>query len=77
MGFDEPRTGTSLSRWAKTQEQRYAFGFCRYITGYGRLNDFPGRMVDWAQWQVQIAYEEGRRRLARIDADTAEQFDAE
>jgi hypothetical protein len=67
MGMKDDRlhTGSSLLRWAKLQEQRYSFGFCRYITGYGRLNDFPGRMNDWAEWQAQIAYEEGKRRLAR------------
>lgn len=66
-----PRTGRALFAWTKDREQEYEVGLLKYLNQWAKLNDFPGRMVDWSQDQVELAYLEATRKLASIQAAAA------
>ena len=61
-----PRTGKALFAWTKDQEQRYEVGLLKYLNGWAKLQEFPGRMVDWDAEQVSLAYAEACRKLQSI-----------
>jgi len=42
-----PRTGKALFAWTKEQEQRYSVGLLKYLNSWAKLQEFPGRIVDW------------------------------
>lgn len=61
-----PRSGRALFAWVKDQEQRHEVGLLSYLNKWGKLQDFPGRMVDWDGDQVAEAYAEATRKLAEV-----------
>lgn len=61
-----PRTGKALYAWTKDQEQTYEVGLLKYLNQWAKLNDLPGRMVDWDAGQVQLAFQEASRKLQSI-----------
>lgn len=61
-----PRSGKALYAWTKEQEQRHAIGLLKYLNGWAKLQDFPGRMVDWDGEQVSAAYDEAMRKIQSI-----------
>jgi hypothetical protein len=63
-----PRTGKALFAWTKEQEQRYSVGLLKYLNGWAKLQEFPGRMVDWDHDQVALAYAEAVRKLQSISS---------
>jgi hypothetical protein len=58
-----PRTGRALFAWTKDMEQRHAIGLLKYLNGWAKLQEFPGRMVDWDDEQVALAFEEALRKI--------------
>jgi hypothetical protein len=58
-----PRTGRALFAWAKEQDQRYEAGLIKYLNGWGKLQEFPPRMVDWDAEQVARGYAEACYKL--------------
>lgn len=67
-----PRSGRALFAWTKEQEQRHEVGLLKYLNGWAKLQDFPGRMVDWNTDQVALAYAEGCRKLQAIQPSRRE-----
>jgi len=63
---NQPRTGKALFAWTKDQEQRYEVGLLKYLNQWAKLQDFPGRMIDWDADQVSLAYQEACRKLQSI-----------
>jgi hypothetical protein len=61
-----PRSGRALFAWTKEQEQRHEVGLLKYINNWGKLQDFPGRMIDWDEEQVRLAYAEAMRKLTQV-----------
>jgi hypothetical protein len=61
-----PRSGKALFAWTKEQEQKYEVGLLKYINNWAKLQEFPGRMVDWQPEQVALAYKEACRKLQSI-----------
>jgi hypothetical protein len=59
-----PRTGKALFAWTKDQEARHEVALLQYLNKWGKIQDYPGRMVDWDADQVANAYQEARRKLA-------------
>jgi hypothetical protein len=59
----DPRTGRALFAWTKEMEQKHEVGLLKYINGWAKLQDYPGRMVDWDDDQVANALKECRRKL--------------
>lgn len=66
-----PRTGKALFAWTKDQEQRYEVGLLKYINNWAKLQEYPGRMVDWDGDQVSQAYAEACRKLASLEPSHA------
>lgn len=58
-----PRTGKALFAWTKDQEQRFSVGLLKYLNSWAKLQEFPGRMVDWDAEQVTLAHAEACRKL--------------
>jgi hypothetical protein len=63
-----PANGKAFFGWVKDQEQRYQVGLLKYLNNWAKLQEFPGRMVDWDNDQVALAYAEAQRKLAAIAA---------
>ena len=67
-----PRTGRALFAWVKDQEQRHEVGLLQYLNKWGKLQDFPGRMVEWDAEQVANAYTEATRKIQASQPDRNE-----
>jgi hypothetical protein len=61
-----PKSGRALFAWTKEQEGRHEVGLLKYLNSWAKLQDFPGRMVDWDAEQVALAYAEACRKLQAI-----------
>jgi hypothetical protein len=70
-----PRSGRALFAWTKEQEQRHEVGLLKYLNGWAKLQEFPGRMVDWDADQVNQAYSEAIRKLQSISNGHAEAYE--
>ena len=69
-----PRTGKALFAWTKDQEQRYEVGLLKYLNQWAKLQDFPGRMIDWDGDQVSLAYQEACRKLQSLQTSNHEAY---
>jgi len=70
-----PRSGRALFAWTKDQEQRHEVGLLKYLNGWAKLLDYPGRMVDWDADQVSQAYAEACRKLQSISTGQSEVYE--
>lgn len=70
-----PKTGRALFAWTKEQEQRYEVGLLKYLNGWAKLQDYPGRMVDWDHDQVKFAYGEACRKLQSYQNAPVEEYE--
>ena len=70
-----PRSGRALFAWTKDQEQRHEVGLLKYLNGWAKLQDYPGRMVDWDADQVSQAYAEACRKLQSISTGQSEVYE--
>jgi hypothetical protein len=70
-----PRSGRGLYAWTKEQEQRYEVGLLKYLNHWGKLQDFPGRMVDWDENQVAQGHTEALRKLQSISTGHADGYE--
>lgn len=61
-----PRSGRALFAWIKDQEQRHEVGLLKYVNSWAKLQEFPGRMIDWDEDQVAHAYAEASRKLQSV-----------
>jgi hypothetical protein len=62
-----PRTGKALYAWIREREQQGSEGLLKYLNGWARLQEFPGRMVDWEPGQVAEAFAEACRKMAEYE----------
>jgi hypothetical protein len=70
-----PRTGRSLFAWTKEQEQQHQVGLLKYLNQWAKLQDFPGRMVDWNADQVTLGYHEAIRKIQAIESSSRESYE--
>jgi Rad52/22 family double-strand break repair protein len=63
---NQPRTGRALFAWSKGMEQRYEIGLLKYLTQWGKLQEYPARMIDWDAEQVERAHREACRKLEAV-----------
>jgi hypothetical protein len=61
-----PRSGKALFAWTKEMEQKHQVGLLKYLNGWSKLQEFPGRMVDWDADQVALAHKEAVRKLQSV-----------
>jgi hypothetical protein len=74
-GAPGPRTGRALFAWVKEQDQRYEVGLLKYLNGWGKLQEFPPRMVDWDADQVARGYSEACRKLQLLRTGHSEAYE--
>jgi hypothetical protein len=65
-GTDGPRSGRALFAWLKEQDQLHKVGLLTHINWWARLQDFPGRIVDFDKDQIKLAHAEALRKLASV-----------
>lgn len=70
-----PRSGRALFAWVKEQEQRHEVGLLKYLNQWGKLHEFPGRIVDWDADQVAQAYSEAIRKIQAVHPDRREAYE--
>ena len=70
-----PRSGKALFAWTKDQEQKHEVGLLKYLNNWAKLQEFPGRMVDWDAEQVALAYAEACRKLQAIAPNRNEAYE--
>lgn len=70
-----PRSGKALFAWTKDQEQRYEIGLLKYLNSWAKLQEFPGRMVDWDAEQVARAHTEALRKIQAITAGGTDAYE--
>jgi hypothetical protein len=61
-----PRDGRALYSWLKRQDEEHDAGLLRYVSRWGKLQEFGERMVEWSQEQVAEALAEATRKLAAV-----------
>jgi hypothetical protein len=59
----------------KDQEQKYEVGLLKYLNQWAKLQDFPGRMVEWDAEQVSHAYQEACRKLQALQSSGQEAYE--
>lgn len=64
--YRPPQSGKALFAWTKEVEQKHEVGMLKYLNQWAKLQDFPGRMIDWDADQVKRAYDEGCRKLQSL-----------
>jgi hypothetical protein len=72
---DRPRSGKALFAWTKKQEERHEVGLLKYLNNWAKLQEFPGRMVDWDAEQVSLAYREAVRKLQSVASAQSEGYE--
>jgi len=70
-----PRSEKALFAWTKDQEQRHQVGLLKYLNGWGKLQEFSPRMVEWDTDQVSLAYAEACRKLQSIQSTHSEAYE--
>ena len=70
-----PRSGRALFAWTKEQEQRHDVGLLKYLNSWAKLQEFPGRMVEWDAEQVSLAYAEAIRKLQAVPSAQHEVYE--
>lgn len=66
-----PRSGRALFAWVKEQEQKHELQILKYLNNWGKLQEFPARMVDWNADQVAHAYDEATKKIRAVLHDNA------
>ncbi len=70
-----PRSGRAMFAWVKDQEQRHGVGLLKYLNNWGKLQEYPSRMIDWDADQVAQAYGEAIRKIQSIQPLQNEAYD--
>jgi len=70
-----PKTGRAMFAWTKEQEQMYEVGLLKYLNNWGKLQEFPARMVEWDADQVALAHAEACRKLQSLQNGKAETYE--
>jgi hypothetical protein len=74
-GESVPRSGRALFAWVKEHEQKHEVALLKYLNNWGKLQEFPGRMVDWDAEQVSQAHAEATRKLRSLLPDREEELE--
>jgi hypothetical protein len=63
----KPRTGKALFAWLKDEEARREVSIIKWLNGWAKVQEFPGRMVEWDAVQVDQAYQVAMRKLETLE----------
>jgi hypothetical protein len=67
-----PRTGGALFAWLKEQTETIGSDCVKYMNQWGKVRDFPNRIVDWDADQVAEGYAEMSRKIASKTSERRE-----
>lgn len=70
-----PRTGRALFAWLRENEEKHDVGLIKYINSWAKLQDFPGRIVDFDAEHVSLAYAEATRKLQSVGPGAAAAYE--
>lgn len=70
-----PRSGRALFAWTKEMETKYEIGLLKYLNSWAKLQEYPGRMVDWNAEQVERAHEEASRKIQAIAGEGGDPYE--
>ena len=59
----------------KEQEQRHDVNLLKYLNNWGKLQEYPARMIDWSAEQVSLAYAEACRKLQAVQSSHSEAYE--
>jgi hypothetical protein len=62
-----PKTGKALFAWVKERDEKLGCELLRSLSDWGKSQDFPARMVQWNDEQVDRGHSEAVRRLGALD----------
>jgi hypothetical protein len=65
-----PLTGKALYGWAKDMGGKHGFDLIKYLGSWAKLQEFPGRMVEWDAVQVAEAVAEVERKLTLVNGSS-------
>lgn len=68
-----PKVGKQLFPWLKDQEEKFGAGLLKYVMSWGKLQEFPARIVDWDAAQTAEGYDEACRKLEALQADASQE----
>jgi hypothetical protein len=66
-----PRSGRALFAWSADEGKKNNVDLVAYLNKWGKLNEYPSRIVDWDEEQVAKAHAEAMRKLAAVDGGDA------
>lgn len=70
QSYGAPRSGKGMFAWCKEVEQKHTdVAMVKYLQNWGKLKNFPDRMVDWDEAQTAQAHAHGMQKLASISGD--------
>jgi hypothetical protein len=72
---DEPRRspGRELYNWARDEGKRTGLDLVKYLNNWGKLQEYPARMIDWDAGQAQLGRKEAERKLSSLQPADATQ----
>ena len=70
-----PTSGRGFFAWLREQEQKHQVGLVKYLNGWAKHQEFPGRVVDWNAEQVELGYAEAIRKLEALELGQAEAYE--
>jgi hypothetical protein len=62
-----PKSGKALFAWVKERDEKLGCELLRSLTDWGKSQDFPARMVQWTNEQVDRGHSEAIRRLNTLE----------
>lgn len=69
-------TGKWLFGWAKDQFEAFGIDVLKYLANWGKLQEYPGRIVDWNVNQAELGHAEALRKFPQLTAGAAEPEEA-
>ncbi|MDR3622042.1 MAG: Rad52/Rad22 family DNA repair protein [Paludisphaera borealis] len=62
-----PKTGKALFAWVKERDEKLGCELLKSLSDWGKSQDFPARMVQWNDEQVDRGHSEAVRRLGTLE----------
>ena len=62
-----PKSGQALFAWVKERDEKLGCELLKSLSDWGKSQDFPARMVQWTDDQVDRGHSEAIRRLSSLN----------
>ena len=68
-----PTSGKGFFAWVREKEEQHQVALLKYLNGWGKLQEYPARIVDWDAGQVAQGFEAACRKLSNLEPENASQ----